>query len=121
MNTREHVVNLEIPEGESSEKIGFTPPVGLIQRAVIYYGEKHNTGFINASIENDNGGELSIMQHIDNYRSRNSSYLDAKPLYAEGGNRMHFLIKSDQPFTGNFKAQLILIYLDNGTATNCPS
>ena len=111
--TVEEVVNLTIPNGQSSARVDITPPEGQIVRVVIFHnGLTNNTGIVNASIEDDNRQELSKLQHIDNYRSRSSSFFDCKPFYNKGGRKLWFKVQATANFTATFNAQLIFIYAD---------
>lgn len=110
-NTYEEVVYLDIAAGHSSANVGFVPPEGAIVRVKIFHGTIENPGMVNASIEDNNKQELSKMQHIDNYRDRDSSYLDCKPFYYQGGRQMYFKVQGTEAFDAPFTAQLILIYM----------
>lgn len=110
MRYTEETLDITVPSGQTGAAIDFVPKAGTIIRAKIFYGEKNNTGIINAGIFGNNKQELSVMQHIDNYRDRDSSYTDCKHLHHEGGSKIYFRIEATTAFTAAFKAQLILIY-----------
>ncbi len=117
-NTLEFVENITVSTGQTSGQIGFTPDPGQIVGAKIFYTGLNNPGIVNAAILDTNNKELSRPQHIDNYRDRNSSYMDCKPLYADGGKKMYLSISATAAFTADFKAQLVLIYAPQQTTSN---
>lgn len=83
----------------------------VIVGVVIYSDDlSANPSMIKAAIFG-NQKELSKMQHISNYRSREASYRDGyKPVIPmESGKRVRFEVRADSAFTVDFKAQLILI------------
>ena len=95
MHTKEEVYNIDIKVGEKGNNIFITPVAGRVIGLLIY----HNKGdeFVaNAGLKADDGTYISKMQHIRNYRSRESCYFTGcKPV----ANK-------------DFKGQLILIYED---------
>ena len=73
MHTKEEVYNIDIKVGEKGNNIFITPVAGRVIGLLIY----HNKGdeFVaNAGLKADDGTYISKMQHIRNYRSRESCY-----------------------------------------------
>jgi len=118
MNNNEEIQELTIPTGQSYGKVSFTPEQGKIVRCVIYTGDKNNPGFIKAGIKGSGGNELSKLQPIQNYRSREVEYaIDGKPLKVNGGQLLTFEILATAPFTAPYLATLVLIYEKESTET----
>lgn len=92
-----------------------TPDGSTVVGCVIYHnGLDKNPDMIRASIQADQG-EISALQHIENYRSREASYdRGYKPLpHFATGKKLRLELRSDEPFTDDFKGQLILIKVPN--------
>lgn len=88
-----------------------TPDGSTVVGCVVYHnGLEKNPDMIRVSIQADQG-EISAMQHIENYRSREASYdRGYKPLpHFASGKKVRFEVRSDEAFTNDFKGQLILI------------
>ena len=69
----------------------------------------------NVGVKADDGTYISKMQHIKNYRSRESCYFTGcKPVDFQTQGKTYTLeIIADEPVAGkDFKGQLILIYED---------
>ena len=114
-NTKEARVNLVILGGFNGESVDFTPPSGRVVGCVIFHNiQPSETAFIEAKILDNAGVEISKLQHIDNYRSRDAEYLKGcKPLFIDTqGRTFTFEIQASQAVDNDFKAQLIFIYAD---------
>lgn len=110
-STIEHIVPLTVAAGSTSNKERFELPAGKILGCMIYKGELNNTGFVRASIKNVGGEFISELQHIDNYRSREASYVDGiKPLQIEGGKTYTYEVLATEAFTGDFLTEMIFVY-----------
>jgi hypothetical protein len=111
-NTKEHVVSLSILAAEQSGSVDFTPIKGKVIGCVIYKNDATNPGFVRAVVKDNAGTEISKLQSIDNYRSREAEYLrGAKPLNIEtGGRTFTFEVLATEPFAADFLAELIFIY-----------
>lgn len=94
-------VSDEKTEADGTEVVGFV---------IFHDALTANSSMVNASIT-ENGVDVSKMQHIDNYRSReagyNVGYKPCKPF--ESGRRIRWEVRSTSNFTTDFKAQLIII------------
>ena len=114
MHTKEEVYNIKIPVGQTGNNVFFTPVAGRVIGLLLY----HNKGedFVaNVGGEAEDGTYSSKMQHIKNYRSRESCYFTGcKPVDFETQGKTYTLeIIADAPVAGkDFKGQLILIYED---------
>ena len=114
MHTKEEVYNIDIKVGEKGNNIFITPVVGRVIGLLIY----HNKGdeFVaNAGLKADDGTYISKMQHIRNYRSRESCYFTGcKPVDFQTQGKTYTLeITTEEPVANkDFKGQLILIYED---------
>lgn len=82
----------------------------IVGCVIFHNGTDKNPTIINASIQSG-GKDISKPQHIDNYRSREAAYTDGyKPVTPfTSGQQIRFEVRSEQAFTANFHAQLILI------------
>lgn len=124
-NNNEVVISLTVPQGEKGFSKTMPTLQGDIVACVVYHGEKNNTGFVRASIEDYGGKPLSKTQAIENYRSRDNVdyYKSGKPLFIEGGAEITFSVNATDAFTEDFKAELILIYgpgsLESGLIETC--
>ena len=114
MHTKEEVYNIDIKVGENGNNIFITPVAGRVIGLLIY----HNKGdeFVaNAGLKADDGTYISKMQHIRNYRSRESCYFTGcKPVDFQTQGKTYTLeITTEEPVANkDFKGQLILIYED---------
>ena len=114
MHTKEEVYNIDIKVGEKGNNIFITPVAGRVIGLLIY----HNKGdeFVaNAGLKADDGTYISKMQHIRNYRSRESCYFTGcKPVDFQTQGKTYTLgITTEEAVTNkDFKGQLILIYED---------
>ena len=114
MHTKEEVYNIDIKVGEKGNNIFITPVAGRVIGLLIY----HNMGdeFVaNAGLKADDGTYISKMQHIRNYRSRESCYFTGcKPVDFQTQGKTYTLeITTEEPVANkDFKGQLILIYED---------
>lgn len=114
MHTKEEVYNIDIKVGEKGNNIIITPVAGRVIGLLIY----HNKGdeFVaNAGLKADDGTYISKMQHIRNYRSRESCYFTGcKPVDFQTQGKTYTLeITTEEPVANkDFKGQLILIYED---------
>jgi len=114
MHTKEEVYNIDIKVGEKENNIFITPVAGRVIGLLIY----HNKGdeFVaNAGLKADDGTYISKMQHIRNYRSRESCYFTGcKPVDFQTQGKTYTLEITTEEAVANkdFKGQLILIYED---------
>ncbi len=114
MHTKEEVYNIDIKVGEKGNNIFITPVAGRVIGLLIY----HNKGdeFVaNAGLKADDGTYISKMQHIRNYRSRESCYFTGcKPVDFQTQGKTYTLEITTEELVANkdFKGQLILIYED---------
>ena len=114
MHTKEEVYNIDIKVGEKGNNIFITPVAGRVIGLLIY----HNKGdeFVaNAGLKADDGTYISKMQHIRNYRSRESCYFTGcKPVDFQTQGKTYTLEITTEETVANkdFKGQLILIYED---------
>lgn len=114
MHTKEEVYNIDIKVGERGNNIFITPVAGRVIGLLIY----HNKGdeFVaNAGLKADDGTYISKMQHIRNYRSRESCYFTGcKPVDFQTQGKTYTLEITTEEAVANkdFKGQLILIYED---------
>ncbi|WP_454997671.1 hypothetical protein [Capnocytophaga granulosa] len=114
MHTKEEVYNIDIKVGEKGNNIFITPVAGRVIGLLIY----HNKGdeFVaNAGLKADDGTYISKMQHIRNYRSRESCYFTGcKPVDFQTQGKTYTLEITTEEAVANkyFKGQLILIYED---------
>lgn len=112
MHTKEEVYNIDIKVGEKGNNIFINPVAGRVIGLLIY----HNKGdeFVaNAGLKADDGTYISKMQHIRNYRSRESCYFTGcKPVDFQTQGKTYTLeISTEEPVANkDFKGQLILIY-----------
>lgn len=109
----EEVIQFEVATATNGvvETNATTPDGSTVIGCVIYHnGLDTNSDMITASISADQG-EISALQHIDNYRSREASYdRGYKPLpHFASGKKVRLEIRSESAFTADFKGQLILI------------
>lgn len=111
-NTIEAIAFLSIAAGDTTANIDFTPPKGKVIGCAIYKNAAANPGFVRAIIKDNAGLEISKLQSIDNYRSRECEYLKGvKPLNIETlGRTFNFEVIATQPFTDDFNAELIFVY-----------
>ncbi len=114
MHTKEEVYNIKIAVGQKGNNLFFTPVAGRVIGLLIY----HNKGkdFVaNAGVKADDGTYISKMQHIANYRSRETCYFNGcKPVDFQTQGKTYTLeITTDEPVADkDFVGQLILIYED---------
>lgn len=105
----EEVIDLEIVAGQSIGNIvQATENDGseVVQVVVFYNGEADAPIMAGITVA---GNDVSKMQHINNYRSRDCDYLANKPCYFESGQKVDFKVRTSGEFTSDFTAQLILI------------
>lgn len=114
MITKEEVFNIEIAVGSKANNVFITPIAGRVIGLLIY----HNKGkelVANAGLKADDGTYISKMQHIANYRSRESCYFTGcKPVDFQTQGKTYTLeVSCEEPISDKpFRGQLILIYED---------
>ncbi|WP_130736731.1 hypothetical protein [Flavobacterium sp. J27] len=113
MKYTEEVINISVSTGTNGDTVTeTTTPDGtqIVGVAIFHSGLTANTDIINAMVSVD-GVDVSKMQHIENYRSREAGYNSSyKPLVPfQSGRKVKFEVRSETNFTSDFKAQLILI------------
>lgn len=106
----EEVISISIANGQTMGSV--SPQTNAdgseVIQAVIYYSGTATVP-IQASINVD-GKDVSPMQNIDNYRSRDGQYLANKPCFFPSGKRVTFEVRAQGgSFDTDFNAQLILI------------
>lgn len=109
----EEVFAFSIDSGDASTTQEFKTDAdgSKVVGAVIYHnGLDNNPDVISAEIKVDSK-EVSVLQHIENYRSREAGYSDSfKPIIPfNSGKNFRIFIGSDSNFTADFKGVLILI------------
>lgn len=114
-------VDITITSGNASGSASITPRAGLVIGCSIYQNDAANSGIVKASFKTDSGEEIVPAVPIKDFRSREAGYREGlMPLYLETSGKTFFLnVSSDQNFTADFKATLVLVYEKNFTKDNC--
>ncbi|HEX8269770.1 MAG TPA: hypothetical protein VF581_07750 [Flavobacterium sp.] len=120
METTEEIINITAESGTNyaTETRRLNP--GKIIGVMAYKSatDNNNPGFVSMNVKNSAGTEVSKLQHIDNYRSREAAYLDGvKPLSLEGGQSYKIEIQASANFTSDLLVQVIFVY--EKTGDNC--
>lgn len=112
--TKEEVLSFKVPAGQTFDAFKQVLPAGNLLGVVIYHNDT-NSNYIQASIKDDASIEMSKMQHIDNYRSRNAPYEQGmKPIPMNPAGKTYTLeIKLAEALTTDFIGQVIFIYKQN--------
>lgn len=79
-----------------------------VVRVVVYHGDFNNTSMVDLSIQ-ANGVDVSKLQHIDNYRSREAGYMENKHCHFPSGQKVRIEVRAETAFTADFKGQVIFI------------
>jgi hypothetical protein len=109
--TKEFIQDIAIAAGAKFGKATFTPEAGRIVGCIIYTNGATTTGFVRAMIKNSAGAEISALQDLRNYRSREGEYLKScKPFRDNGGKPLTLEIIAENNFAADFAAELVLIY-----------
>lgn len=77
-------------------------------RVVVYHGDLNNASMVDLGIQ-ANGVEVSKLQHIDNYRSREAGYLENKHCHFPSGQKVRIEVRAETAFTADLKGQVIFI------------
>jgi hypothetical protein len=111
-NTLEFVAPLTVVAGSSSNSVDFTPLKGKVIGCAIFTKGGTNAGMVRAVIKDNTGTEISRLQAIENYRSREAEYLKgAKPLNIETGSRTFtYEVIATSNFDTDLVTDLIFIY-----------
>jgi len=114
----EEVIDIEIKAGTTGATISNATTnldESIVVGCVIFHDDRiklaeYNPSMIMASLQ-VGGIDVSKMQHISNYRSREASYPDGfKPIRPfQSGKNVRFEIRAKSVFKENFNAQLVLI------------
>lgn len=110
----EEVIEIKIDAGNTGavlQNVATDKDDSTVVGCVIFHsGIDEDAKMINAHIQ-VGGQDVSKPQHVDNYRSRESSYLDGyKPIIPfSSGKQVRFELRSEIPVKRQFTAQLILI------------
>lgn len=107
---KQEVIQLVAHHATTGKKEKQFVPAGRIIQAVIFYTDLNNTGFVRASILDSSQTPLSLPQDVRNYRSRDTSYYQNKPLDAKGGQDIYFEIQATEEFSANTNFELVLDY-----------
>ena len=112
--TKEEVLPFKVPAGQTFDAFKQVLPVGMMLGAVIFHNDR-NGNYIQAAIKDDAGVEISKMQHIDNYRSRNAPYEQGlKPIPMNPFGKTYTLeIKLAEALATDFIGQVVFIYKQN--------
>ncbi|UUC45578.1 hypothetical protein [Flavobacterium cerinum] len=112
--TKEEVIYFNIPAGQTFDAFRQVLPEGTMLGTVIFHNDRDNN-YIQAAIKNDAGVEISKMQHIANYRSRNANYEQGmKPIPMNPFGKTYTLeIKLAEALATDFVGQAIFIYKQN--------
>lgn len=113
MRTIEDVIAVRVLQNATTATVTKKLNPGRIIGVMAYKSDakSFNTGMVRASIKDSQGFEVSKLQHIDNYRSRDCQYLDgAKPLDIEGGQSYTIDIMATAPFSNNLDVDFIFVY-----------
>lgn len=111
--TIEEVISLTVTNGTSTNFKTKMLGAGKIVGVCAYFSDvsAKNPGFVRASIKDANGYEVSQMQNIENYRSRETEYLKGiKPIPLDGGTEYTVTILASDNFTSGFLADFIFVY-----------
>ncbi|RDI07048.1 hypothetical protein [Flavobacterium sp. AG291] len=121
MKVLEYAVNVEIPAGTSGKTVTFTPPAGVVIGCAIFKVGGENSGFVSAKITTDSNEDVSPLTHIDNYRDREAGYIAGKkPLLLDTQGKSYMVtITSNANFDTDLKAQLVLVYENDNTKSQC--
>ncbi len=106
----EERVNISVATGQTMNAVEtVTSSDGTdVIRVVVFRGDLNNASMVDLSIQ-ANGNDVSKLQHIDNYRSREAGYLDNKHCHFPSGQKVRIEVRAESEFKANFKAQVIFI------------
>lgn len=106
----EERVNISVATGQTMNAVEtVTSSDGTdVIRVVVFRGDLNNASMVDLSIQ-ANGNDVSKLQHIDNYRSREAGYLDNKHCHFPSGQKVRIEVRAETAFTADFKAQVIFI------------
>lgn len=114
--TIEKVISLTVVATTANASQTIALPLGKITHVVAFFRDYSgiNPGFVRASIKDANGAEVSQMQSIDNYATRQGGdYTSSKkPLPVDGGNNFTVTVQATANFTANFLVDFVFIYED---------
>lgn len=112
MNTSEDIIPIKIAIGVNSTSVSRKIDPGKVVGVVTYYNKTtNNPGMVRAAIKNSAGTEISKMQPLENYRSRDCEYLKgAKPLNVQGGDSITIDIVATANFTAETQIDFVFIY-----------
>lgn len=70
----------------------------------------NNTGTVRASIQNSAGEYIADLVHIDDYRSRDTAYLQGcKPIRVDGGSQVTITIIAEANFTADTSFDFVFV------------
>lgn len=112
--TKEEVLYFNVPAGKTFDSFKQVLPEGVMLGTVIFHNDRDGN-YIQVGLKNDAGVEISKMQHIDNYRSRNAPYEQGiKPIPMNPYGKTYTLeIKLAQALATDFVGQAIFVYKQN--------
>lgn len=115
------IVDIEIANGSSTGSAKITPRDGLVVGCCIYHNDATNSGIVKASFKTTDGEEIIPLVPIEHFRSREAGYREGlMTMYLETKDKtFYFNVSSDQNFTADFKATLVLVYENDYTKDNC--
>jgi len=119
----EHSEQVTIDSGGSYVSKSFQPQAGKVIGCSIYHNNENgaiNPGIVSARILTDAGLEVSPQADIRHYRNREAGYYDGLKVlnFDTEGKTYKIEIIATEPFTDDFKANLVLVY-DNAENTMC--
>ena len=112
--TIEKVISLTVVSGTATNQATMFLPNGKITHVCANFRDYSgiNTGFVRSSIKDANGEEVSQMQAVENYATRQGGSFTSskKPLPVDGGSNYTVTVQATANFTGDFLYEVTFIY-----------
>lgn len=110
----EYVISVTVGTGTSTNQATLQLPAGKIKCVTAFFRDYSaiNAGFVRASVQDGNGQEVSRMQSIDNYATRQGGdyYSSKKPLPMDAGQNVTVTVQATANFTAPFLVDFVFVY-----------
>lgn len=111
----EYVIPITVASGTNiGQSLPQMLPAGKIKCVAAFFKDYSaiNAGFVRASIQDGNGLDVSRMQSIDNYTTRQGGdyYSSKKPLPMDAGQNVTVTIQATANFTAPFLVDFVFVY-----------
>jgi hypothetical protein len=110
----EYVIPVTVSNGDTNAQSSAQLPPGKIKCVTAFFRDYSaiQAGYVRSAIQDSNGEDVSKMQSIENYATRQGgNYYDSKkPLPMDAGQLVTITVLATAAFTGDFLVDYVFVY-----------